>query len=1099
MVKINNQSNPWMDSFKNDSGIDWALSDNLRLFLGDVEINGTYYSIPNPVALWHFDEGYGKIAYDTTINNNDGILKNGTSWTTGKFRKALSFDGVNDYVDCGSNTSLDSIMDDYTICIWIYPKGFGEYNWGRVFSKSSGYDGINVYLENGTGQESFKIAHEGANDTRARSNWNIIKLNRWQFICVVHENSTNMGTLYHNGIDVTKEGNIGDIINHSSANAYIGNRFNHNRAFNGSIDEIAIYNRALSAKELRDLYQNSSYTYEIHGNLTSKTIKLPKNMYWDTLIVNKTEPENTYLNITILNADSNEPISFYEDFTGNKIDLSFIDPHIYSSIKLQAKFTSNGTNSSILHDWSVNWTENTAPKIQDVSSINTINRTNTVTIKINLVDKENLESNLNLKVQYKSPIDSTWQNEYLEAPYFKNDHWECTFTPPSYANLGSYSFRFTCEDLYQFTGIYPQPFYIDVINNDPFFLDVYSMKSKINRTERVNVFIKPIDIEIPSNELTINLKYKSLIDNLWQTDFISKIHYNNTHWEAQFTTIINATLGLYNIKISCSDGISEVTEHIFIEVINNKPTQPKVQITPNYPKTTDELNVLVSDVYDIETPVNQIEYRYKWFKNEIPMPEFNNLAKIPASYTKKNETWTCEVYPFDGEDLGLTGKDEATIENSPPVLVEPFKRFEIFEDTPMILEQKLMDMFYDPDIDTLAFNATGQNYIEVKINQVTGTILFTPSENWYGTEYITFYANDSFSIAAEETVKIVVKPTNDLPRIIMIGDIYTGKGYPELEFTVNQDEWLNLTIIVEDFDGEVERDQIEYFMNKTYNNLRLNDNKLIFHPKNDDVGWHFINIYITDNNETPLQYVSQQLKIYVKNVNDPPNVKIIEPIHGSEFFDTDKVSFKCIAEDIDLLIWNSDENLSFKWIATKTNSSELGTISELYNITLLPGFYNITIEVEDATGEIAQDFVHIMVKEIPKVKSRHEQSTKPNYLCFIVLLFVIIIIIGTLFFILKKRRRTIYETETIYQPKIPSTPLKSTLSQELLTPAKISSVDVQMPTDLETTQTTNEVQSHLKYTVEEKGLIGPTFNPQQNMGFSWRHTDNSENPSKIYL
>ena len=52
------------------------------------------------VGAWHFDEGQGNIAHDSSGNNNHGTIY-GAKWVDGKFGKALEFDGVDDYVEIG--------------------------------------------------------------------------------------------------------------------------------------------------------------------------------------------------------------------------------------------------------------------------------------------------------------------------------------------------------------------------------------------------------------------------------------------------------------------------------------------------------------------------------------------------------------------------------------------------------------------------------------------------------------------------------------------------------------------------------------------------------------------------------------------------------------------------------------------------------------------------------------------------------------------------------------------------------------------------------------------------------------------------------------
>ena len=77
-------------------------------------VNDTFIRIIDGlVACWHMDEGEGSVIYDTSGNGNDGTIY-GATWTDGKFGKALSFDGENDYVKIPDSASLD-ITDEITI------------------------------------------------------------------------------------------------------------------------------------------------------------------------------------------------------------------------------------------------------------------------------------------------------------------------------------------------------------------------------------------------------------------------------------------------------------------------------------------------------------------------------------------------------------------------------------------------------------------------------------------------------------------------------------------------------------------------------------------------------------------------------------------------------------------------------------------------------------------------------------------------------------------------------------------------------------------------------------------------------------------------
>jgi hypothetical protein len=73
------------------------------------------------VGLWHFDEGEGDFAYDSSDYDNDGMI-HGAGWVSGLCGSALSFDGSNDYVKVFDSASLN--VNDYTIELCINANNF---------------------------------------------------------------------------------------------------------------------------------------------------------------------------------------------------------------------------------------------------------------------------------------------------------------------------------------------------------------------------------------------------------------------------------------------------------------------------------------------------------------------------------------------------------------------------------------------------------------------------------------------------------------------------------------------------------------------------------------------------------------------------------------------------------------------------------------------------------------------------------------------------------------------------------------------------------------------------------------------------------------
>ncbi|MBU1246073.1 MAG: LamG domain-containing protein [Nanoarchaeota archaeon] len=100
------------------------------------------------VAYWKFDEGSGTSASDSTGNGNDGILMDmdDTNWVDGKFGTALSFNGIDEFVDCGDDDSLD-LIDEITIEAWVYPTAVAV-DFPRLVSKGTGNEAYELSLYN---------------------------------------------------------------------------------------------------------------------------------------------------------------------------------------------------------------------------------------------------------------------------------------------------------------------------------------------------------------------------------------------------------------------------------------------------------------------------------------------------------------------------------------------------------------------------------------------------------------------------------------------------------------------------------------------------------------------------------------------------------------------------------------------------------------------------------------------------------------------------------------------------------------------------------------------------------------------------------------
>ena len=196
------------------------------------------------VGSWNMDEGTGTTAYDGSDEGNDGSLEGGVAWTRNSVLgtqngvpngTALQFDGVNDYVDVSV-----ALTNTFTVEMWIYPVNSDSYGGLTVEDNLKGI----FYRGTGAYEDENKITYFYVSDNHYSNTQ--MSANAWHHIVIV--NNAGSLTFY---LDGASDGTA------SSAPAmtieYIGND-NNLEAFNGSIDSVRIYNRALSAEEVRYHY-----------------------------------------------------------------------------------------------------------------------------------------------------------------------------------------------------------------------------------------------------------------------------------------------------------------------------------------------------------------------------------------------------------------------------------------------------------------------------------------------------------------------------------------------------------------------------------------------------------------------------------------------------------------------------------------------------------------------------------------------------------------------------------------------------------------------------------------------------------------------------
>lgn len=221
------------------------------------------------VGYWPLDEGYGSKAEDVSGSGNIGSVS-GASWTDGKRGRALNF-GSDNFVDAGSNSSLDFGTGSFSISVWTKVLS-NDNNWHNLISKKTSFNGTNIgwmaWLDfRANGVMEFRVNDGSAINDQTPTNSTDIKSSvqngNWHhFVWVV--NSDDTVTFYFDGnyqsnqsfspMTSTLSNNVNFRIGKSQSDASISSK----------IDDVRIYNRALSTAEISKLYSS--------GQITSKKV-----------------------------------------------------------------------------------------------------------------------------------------------------------------------------------------------------------------------------------------------------------------------------------------------------------------------------------------------------------------------------------------------------------------------------------------------------------------------------------------------------------------------------------------------------------------------------------------------------------------------------------------------------------------------------------------------------------------------------------------------------------------------------------------------------------------------------------------------------------
>jgi len=238
-----------VSDWSNEASGQWSLAAvgaMPQLFLSSVEIPDPPQD-PTLVLALDFEEGAGTATADGSGNNHTGAIS-GATWTTGQVGNALSFDGVNDYVNLGTWNVSGSAL---TMMAWVFSDDWKTED-VRFISKANGTGVQNHWwmLSESNGNPRVRLKTGGNTTTLVGSS--TLPLNTWVHIAATYNGS--MVRLYQDGVQVGSTAQSG-ALDEAIIPIHIGANPDGSNYFMGKIDIVKMFSRALSQVEIQQEMQ----------------------------------------------------------------------------------------------------------------------------------------------------------------------------------------------------------------------------------------------------------------------------------------------------------------------------------------------------------------------------------------------------------------------------------------------------------------------------------------------------------------------------------------------------------------------------------------------------------------------------------------------------------------------------------------------------------------------------------------------------------------------------------------------------------------------------------------------------------------------------
>ena len=206
-----------------------------------------YAGDPTLVGWWKLDEGEGTTAQDSSGYGNDGTFSSGPQWVAGYFGDALEFNGSSGHLDCGSDPSLDLTV--WTVTFWLNLAQNKDYN-GFIVKGADAAENYEV-LAYGNGSFHFPIMFDDGTRAYVNTDTGMIVVGEWAHFAYTYDSAE--GRRFYKDGNLVFEDDVSGTPQVSTEPLTIGNEQSMTRVVDGTMDDVRIYSRVLTAEELADV------------------------------------------------------------------------------------------------------------------------------------------------------------------------------------------------------------------------------------------------------------------------------------------------------------------------------------------------------------------------------------------------------------------------------------------------------------------------------------------------------------------------------------------------------------------------------------------------------------------------------------------------------------------------------------------------------------------------------------------------------------------------------------------------------------------------------------------------------------------------------